>query len=378
VLFGDVVRQCKEKADPETSGLERYVAGDHMDTDDLRLRRWGRIGSGYLGPAFHIRFKPGQVLYGSRRTYLRKVAVADFEGICANTTFVLEPKSAEELLPEFSVKNSKGSVNPYINFSDLANFEFILPPIEEQCQLIRLLGNAENAKSAMEDAVIQAERMRKSLLFATFDALQGNTSARIPFFDTQVSCRWVKVRDAGEILMGRQLSPKYKTGNNPRKYLRVANVFDGFIDTSDVHEMDFSEKEFVTYKLQTGDVLLNEGQSRELVGRSAIYENDISDCCFQNTLIRFRPKAEVMSEFAHYYFQYCQYTSRFIRISKQTTSIAHLGVQRFAEMNFPVVSVNAQKAIVDVLSSVVEATRQLKSRAQAASSIKKLALRDVF
>lgn len=74
VKFGDVVRQVKERVDPETSGLERYVAGDHMDTDDLRIRRWGEIGSGYLGPAFHMRFRPGQVLYGSRRTYLRKVA----------------------------------------------------------------------------------------------------------------------------------------------------------------------------------------------------------------------------------------------------------------------------------------------------------------
>ena len=101
VKFGDVVQQCKEKADPDTFGLDRYIAGDHMDTDDLRLRRWGDVGSGYLGPAFHIRFKPRQVLYGSRRTYLRKVAVADFDGICANTTFVLEPKNPEELLPEF-------------------------------------------------------------------------------------------------------------------------------------------------------------------------------------------------------------------------------------------------------------------------------------
>ena len=46
VKFGDVARQVKDKVDPETSGLERYVAGDHMDTDDLRIRRWGEIGSG--------------------------------------------------------------------------------------------------------------------------------------------------------------------------------------------------------------------------------------------------------------------------------------------------------------------------------------------
>ncbi|MCP3997609.1 MAG: restriction endonuclease subunit S, partial [bacterium] len=81
--FGDVVRHVKDKVDPDESGLERYIAGEHMNSDDLRIRRWGEIGDGYLGPAFHMRFKPGHVLYGSRRTYLRKVAVADFEGITA-------------------------------------------------------------------------------------------------------------------------------------------------------------------------------------------------------------------------------------------------------------------------------------------------------
>lgn len=389
VRFGDVVRQCKEKADPETSGLERYIAGDHMDTDDLRLRRWGEIGSGYLGPAFHMRFKPGQVLYGSRRTYLRKVAVADFDGICANTTFVLEPKNHEELLSEFlpflmqtdafndfSVKNSKGSVNPYINFSDLARFEFELPPVEEQHRLIRLLLAAEAARTAAEDAATHAEKLRKSLLLETFDALQGDDPVKLPFLADDVYRQWVKARDAGQILMGRQLSPKYKTGINTRHYLRVANVFDGFIDTRDVNEMDFNDSEFATFRLQSGDVLLNEGQSRELVGRSAIFRDDVLNCCFQNTLIRFRPNPGVMSEFAHYYFQYCQYTSRFVQISKQTTSIAHLGVQRFAQMNFPLVSIDVQKSIVDALSAVVTAIPQLKKRAQAASTIRNQVLMD--
>src|SRR5450759_4615692 len=101
VRFGDVVRQVKLKVNPETAGLERYVAGEHMDTDDLRIRRWGTIGEGYLGPAFHMRFKPGQILFGSRRAYLRKIAVADFEGVTANTTFILEPREPSALLPEF-------------------------------------------------------------------------------------------------------------------------------------------------------------------------------------------------------------------------------------------------------------------------------------
>lgn len=383
VKFGDVVRQVKNKVDPESSGLQRYVAGDHMSTDNLRIRRWGEIGSGYLGPAFHMRFRPGQVLYGSRRTYLRKVAVADFDGICANTTFVLEPKNPDVLLPallpflmqsdafnEFSVKNSKGSVNPYINFSDLARFEFALPQIEEQRRCVALLAAAEEARTAAEDAAEYCEKLRKSLLLETFDALQSTEEVHLPFVNGKVECKWLKAREVGDILMGRQLSPKYKTGTNSKKYLRVANVFDGFIDTRDVNEMDFTATEFNTFQLKNGDVLLNEGQSRELVGRSAIFRDEVQDCCFQNTLIRFRAKPELMPEFAHYYFQYCQYTWRFAQISKQTTSIAHLGVQRFAEMKFPLLPLDTQNAIVEVVSELVKAVPELKRRALKASAIR--------
>jgi type I restriction enzyme S subunit len=165
VRFGDVVRQVKDRVDPETAGLERYVAGEHMVTDDLRIRRWGTVGDGYLGPAFQMRFRAGQVLYGSRRTYLRKVAVADFEGVCANTTFVIEP-ATDQLLPEFlpivmnseafhehSIEQSKGSVNPYINFKDLTWYEFALPPIPYQRQAVRLLDDATSVVGAYEQVI---------------------------------------------------------------------------------------------------------------------------------------------------------------------------------------------------------------------------------
>ncbi len=155
VRFGDVVHSIKVDVNPETSGLERYVAGEHMETDNLHIINWGNIGNGYLGPAFHRKFVKGQVLYGSRRTYLRKVAFAEFDGICANTTLVLEPTDGSllpELLPfimqsesftEFSVKNSKGSVNPYINWSDLARYQFPLPPLDEQRRIAEILWAAD-------------------------------------------------------------------------------------------------------------------------------------------------------------------------------------------------------------------------------------------
>jgi type I restriction enzyme, S subunit len=364
---------------PSESGMEHYVGLEHLDPDSLKIRRWGTPDD--VG-ATKLMFKKGDIIFGRRRAYQRKLGVAEFDGICSAHAMVLRAKP-DVVLPEFlpffmqsdlfmnrAVEISVGSLSPTINWKTMALQEFALPPMEEQPGLVQLLMNAEAARTTAQDAASHAEKLRKALLLETFDALHRDGTVRIPLLAADFELQWIKARDAGAILMGRQLSPKYKTGKNTRKYLRVANVFDGFIDTSDVNEMDFNEAEFATFKLRRGDVLLNEGQSRELVGRSAIFCDDVPDCCFQNTLIRFRPNAEVMPEFAHHYFQYCQYTSRFVQVSKQTTSIAHLGVQRFAEMQFPLVSVDVQKAIVDALSAVVTAIPQLKNRAQKAAAIR--------
>lgn len=106
VRFGDVVRQLKEETDPVADGIERFVAGEHMETENVHIRQWGNVGDGYLGPAFIRRFRKGQVLYGSRRTYLKKVAVAEWDGVTANTTFVLIPHSCSMPSRENSCRNS--------------------------------------------------------------------------------------------------------------------------------------------------------------------------------------------------------------------------------------------------------------------------------
>jgi type I restriction enzyme S subunit len=377
VKFGDVVRQVKDKVDPETSGLDRYIAGEHMDTDELHIRRWGEINGDYLGPAFHMHFKPGQVLYGSRRTYLRKVAVPHFEGICANTTFVLEPKDPAVLLPEMlpfimqtekfhehSIKQSKGSVNPYVNFSDLAWWEFALPPLGDQKRIVELLSSADSFHNSLMNLQAKLDYLRKALILDEFSQLM--LMGKVPI---------QKVEEAGDVLMGRQLSPKYKLGLSPKPYLRVANVFDGYIDTTDVKEMDFSDQEFQDYHLQLGDVLLNEGQSRELVGRSSIFRGEVPNCCFQNTLIRFRPH-KVSSEFAQHYFQYCFYTGRFAAVAKQTTTIAHLGVRRFAEMPFPIPDEKTQKEISATISQIEHKILSQRSLENKMQRIKRLNIKE--
>ncbi|MFD8676533.1 restriction endonuclease subunit S [Streptomyces seoulensis] len=169
VTLSDVVRHVTDRVDAETSGLERFLAGEHIPSGSLSIADWGVIGRDPIGPMFYKRFKPGHVLYVSRRTYLRKVAVPDFEGITGEKTFVLETLDENLLLQEFlpfvlsaerfhayATAHSRGSVNPYLNWGELAAYEFDLPPLDEQQRLADLLWALERYRLSIRE---RAERV---------------------------------------------------------------------------------------------------------------------------------------------------------------------------------------------------------------------------
>jgi type I restriction enzyme S subunit len=131
-----------------------------------------------------------------------------------------------------------------------------------------------------------------------------------------------------------------------RPYLRVANIFEDRIDLSDVLEMNFSPDEYKVYELKFGDILLNEGQSLELVGRPAMYRDELPGACFQNTLVRFRAGEAILPRFALLIFRHYLHAKRFQKIARWTVNIAHLGGGRFAELEFPVPPLNEQTRIV--------------------------------
>ena len=288
VAFGDVVRQSKEHVDPTTAGLERYVAGEHMDTDDLRLRRWGTVGDGYLGPAFHARFRPGQVLYGSRRTYLRKVAVADFEGVTANTTFVIETKDPNLLLPsllpfimqteafhEHSIKKSKGSVNPYVNFSDIAAYEFALPPLDEQRRIANILSAIESLRQRLFDLLAIHEKMLSSCVV---DRLRS-------FSSTLPLDRLTDTIEYGTSLR----THSDKTGI---PVLRIPNILRGVLDYGTLKHAHLSRAELARFRLADGDVLMvRTNGNPAYVGRCVVVSDLPETMAFASYLLRIVPKA---------------------------------------------------------------------------------------
>jgi type I restriction enzyme S subunit len=176
VRFGEVVKLNTERvADPEAEGIERYVGIEHIEPEDLRIRSWGLVAE---GTTFTNQFRPGQVLFVKRRAYQRKVAVADFAGVCSGDIYVLEPKDPEVLLPELlpficqtegffnhAVGTSAGSLSPRTNWTQLANYEFALPPLEEQRRIANALEAARKLIENLDCAEVASRSLLNSRIF---------------------------------------------------------------------------------------------------------------------------------------------------------------------------------------------------------------------
>lgn len=266
VRFGDVVKDIKLNVDRSNNPYEHYIAGDHMDTEDLTLRRKGAFATDDVGPAFIRIFKPGQVLYGSRRTYLKKVAVADFKGVTANTTFVFETVDddvlSQKLLPflmlseeftKWSIKKSKGSTNPYVLFSDLADYEFELPSITQQRVLAEKLWAAYNLKEAYKKMNSAIDEMVKSQFIELISR----------------SAEWKSLNEITTYI-GKGITPKYVDHSN----IAVINQACVYWTGLQPEHVKFHDVSVVLKKayLEDLDILLN-STGRGTLGRSCLFVN---------------------------------------------------------------------------------------------------------
>jgi restriction endonuclease S subunit len=203
------------------------------------------------------------------------------------------------------------------------------------------MGSPEHASAATPHHYKNGDNPQGALFesHATPHALNGDLVA-LP-----AAWVWTRIDSVGEVRIGRQRSPKHHHGDHVRPYLRVANVFEDRIDTSEVHQMNFTPEEYAVYALKRGDILLNEGQSPELVGRPAMFRGELDSVCFQNTLIRFRAGPLVDPEFALLVFMHYLHSGRFRKIARWSTNIAHLGLDRFRAMPFPLPPLAEQQSI---------------------------------
>lgn len=251
--------------------------------------------------------------------------------------------------------------------------EVCLPPLNEQrrlaAKLDTTLAAVDACRQRLDGVAAILKRFRQAVLAAaTSGELTREWREERGIEDRDWST--IKTREAGRVQLGRQLSPKYHSGPTMRPYLRVQNIFEDRIDLSDVMEMDFSGADLQRYLLHPGDILLNEGQSPQYLGRPAMYRGQVSgEVCFTNFLIRFQAGDSVLPEFALLVFRHYMHSGRYVSEGTITTNIAHLSAGRFGEVEFPLPSPDEQAEIVRRAQDLFTLADQLEARLTTARKV---------
>lgn len=175
VELGDVVDRIKDNIDKDNTDLEYYVGGEHFDTGKVEVKRKAAINGSTIGPAFHTRFKPGDVLLMSRNPHLRKAAMVDFEGLCSDVSYVCRTKNnnllLQNLLPfifqtdsfwKFAEEHKKGSTNFFLNWSDFEKYKFYLPELDEQKELSNILWQFTYTIDNYEKLITRSDELVKA------------------------------------------------------------------------------------------------------------------------------------------------------------------------------------------------------------------------
>jgi len=160
------------------------------------------------------------------------------------------------------------------------------------------------------------------------------------------------LRAYAEVSLGRQRSPQHDTGPHMTRYLRAANVKDGFLDLNDVKTMNFDPKEKLQFGLRHGDILVTEGSgSIGAVGAAAVWQGEISEVvCFQNTLLRLRPRPSTDPRFLGWWCRHAFADGLFASIATGA-NIYHISAERVRALRMTYLPVTEQRAIADYLDA---------------------------
>lgn len=211
---------------------------------------------------------------------------------------------------------STGSTIMHLPQKNLRSLRVPLPPLSEQRRLVAAIGMTENLLD-LGNENLRAARERAQFLKSVI--LQRLIPTSLPE-------HWLMstVGESGRVELGLARNPSRHHGPNMKPYLRVANVFEDRFDYHDLKEMNIEPEEFRKYSLHSGDVLLNEGQSPELLGRPALYNGQPDRYAFTNSLLRFKAGPGLLPRWALLMFRRHMHNGRFVREVRITTNIAHL------------------------------------------------------
>lgn len=352
VCLGDVANERKENC--KTNEYDDHIVGlEHLIPQEVILTQWAENMETTFTKVFH----KGDVLFGRRRAYLKKAAVAPFDGICSGDITVIEAKPNKivpELLPfiiqndnffDYAVEKSAGSLSPRVKWSHLQNYEFELPDLDKQRELAELLWAAEETKQAYKKLLQTQSQLLKSQFIELFGDLSTNTSINK-----------VKISDVFELQMGKTPSRNnVKYWDNPKyRWISIAD-FNYFNDyTADTKEY-ISEvaKNETGIKIVPKDTVIM--TFKLTIGKTAITSENIYT---NEAIMAFinKHKYEVKPYFIKELLNYIDWSS----VTKQAVKGCTLNKNTIGNVMIPVPSIDKQNEYIEYAKNLKTITKKVQ------------------
>lgn len=349
---------------PSESGMEHYIGLEHLDADSLKIRRWGTPDD---VEATKLMFKKGDIIFGRRRAYQRKLGVAEFDGICSAHAMVLRAKP-EVVLPEFlpffmqsdlfmkrAVEISVGSLSPTINWKTMAIQEFALPPIEEQRALLDVLQQIEGTIETTLFLHTAAVNLAKSQIADEFSTLQKAPIGAV--------CKLRGGNAFGPQMQGRKSGEipfiKVSDMNLPANRITLFEA-ENYVNADDLQKM--RAKPF-----EAGAVVFAKVGAALFLNRRRII---VAPTCIDNNMMGAIPDgSKIISEFLYLVLQQIDF-----KTIVQEGAIPSVNQGTLEKVMIPFTTLERQKEIVSRWYQTDEAIQKINARLEAHRQLKRQAL----
>jgi type I restriction enzyme S subunit len=376
VKVSDCCDQISERVDnPSESGFERFVGLDHMKTREVTIRNWGN--SADVTSAMKL-FQDGDVLVARRNVYLERAATVRFAGVCSGDAIVLRTKAQSpcitELLPfilntdqfwGYANSQADGSMSKRLSVARLLDYEFPLPPIDEQRRIAELLWAADDViekLAALSESINATYKANAYKIFA--ELLEGNS----PIVRLDEACS--RSTQSG-------LYKNKKFYGSGVGMVHMGELFgNDFIDENvELQKVSLEEKEIETFKLTENDLLFGR---RSLVLEGAgrcIYVKKMNEpVTFESSMIRVTlEKERANNQFLFEWFRSPQ-GDQSINSIRTFTTVAGVKGSDVAKLKIPLPDLEIQMEIVQQLSTIKEKIASASNRLNQAKQLQKTLL----
>ncbi len=361
--------------------------------------------TGYKGPLFAA--LPGDLIISKIRVGQGSFCVIgdDFDHVAVSPEYPVYTPDTQRIDPSYLVlvlrtqeflmqlvgSASGNTTKRRIRPAFFESLRIPLPPLSEQRAIVAsyraMLGRAEELeRKAKKNETKATEAFEAALGFeppkplpdrpvfvASFKDLdrwshEGILRAALHIEEKEPEFPIVELGTVGKVSYGLQKSPANRPGTHPRPYLRVANVQRSRLDLGEIKMINVPDEDMIKYRLEDGDVLLCEGNSADLVGRGAIWRNEIPHCVHQNHVLRARMDAsEIIPEFVLSVINSSYGQAYFRSKAKHTTNLASINSKEVASFPLPLPSLSEQQLLID---NLFHGDRKAESLHQKATAIR--------